>query len=258
MRHLRDLPGNVFLATGNEILELVVDAMMGGDPPEPPTPFEAPSLYDLYDLEVDVPENDPNEEAVNDLFSDAALLAAEQANTDSGSDSDSSLHTPRPGRGEKKIPELKGEELDLRCYEECLPPSDDEEDEEAIRAASNQGVKAAGESFSLDCPTLPGHGCKSCEFHRMNTGDKNVMCALCYMRAYNHCVYSPVSDVDETPTSECISSPPEIGEEPPEDIIHRPVAVRVTGRRAAVESLDDLLQGGDEPLDLCTRKRPRH
>ncbi|AAL35511.1 24.8 kDa [Simian adenovirus 25] len=226
MRHLRDLPDEkIIIASGNEILELVVNAMMGDDPPEPPTPFETPSLHDLYDLEVDVPEDDPNEEAVNDFFSDAALLAAEEASS-SSSDSDSSLHTPRPGRGEKKIPELKGEEMDLRCYEECLPPSDDE-DEQAIQNAASQGVQAASESFALDCPPLPGHGC-------------------------------PVSDADdETPTTKSTSSPPEIGTSPPENIV-RPVPVRATGRRAAVECLDDLLQGGVEPLDLCTRKRPRH
>lgn len=178
MRHLRDLPDEkIIIASGSEILELVVNAIMGDDHPEPPTPFETPSLHDLYDLEVDVPEDDPNEEAVNDLFSDAALLAAEEA------------LSPRHGRGDKKIPWIKGEEMDLHCYEECLPPSDDEY-EQAIQNAASQGVQAASESFALDCPPLPGHGCKSCEFHRMNTGDKAVLCALCYMRAYNHCVYS--------------------------------------------------------------------
>nr|P10407.1 RecName: Full=Early E1A protein; AltName: Full=Early E1A 28 kDa protein [Human adenovirus E4]AAA67091.1 E1A [Human adenovirus E4] len=257
MRHLRDLPDEeIIIASGSEILELVVNATMGDDHPEPPTPFGTPSLHDLYDLEVDVPEDDPNEKAVNDLFSDAALLAAEEASSPS-SDSDSSLHTPRHDRGEKEIPGLKWEKMDLRCYEECLPPSDDE-DEQAIQNAASHGVQAVSESFALDCPPLPGHGCKSCEFHRINTGDKAVLCALCYMRAYNHCVYSPVSDADdETPTTESTLSPPEIGTSPSDNIV-RPVPVRATGRRAAVECLDDLLQGGDEPLDLCTRKRPRH
>ncbi|AVQ69306.1 23.5 kDa protein [Human mastadenovirus E] len=215
MRHLRDLPDEkIIIASGSEILELVVNAIMGDDHPEPPTPFETPSLHDLYDLEVDVPEDDPNEEAVNDLFSDAALLAAEEA------------LSPRHGRGDKKIPWLKGEEMDLHCYEECLPPSDDEY-EQAIQNAASQGVQAASESFALDCPPLPGHGC-------------------------------PVSDADdETPTTESTLLPPEIGTSPPKNII-RPVSVKATGRRAAVECLDDLLQGGDEPLDLCTRKRPRH
>ncbi|AGT51245.1 E1A 23.5 kDa protein [Human adenovirus 4] len=215
MRHLRDLPDEkIIIASGSEILELVVNAIMGDDHPEPPTPFETPSLHDLYDLEVDVPEDDPNEEAVNDLFSDAALLAAEEA------------LSPRHGRGDKKIPWLKGEEMDLHCYEECFPPSDDEY-EQAIQNAASQGVQAASESFALDCPPLPGHGC-------------------------------PVSDADdETPTTESTLLPPEIGTSPPKNII-RPVPVKATGRRAAVECLDDLLQGGDEPLDLCTRKRPRH
>ncbi|QVS02949.1 23.5 kDa protein [Human adenovirus 4] len=215
MRHLRDLPDEkIIIASGSEILELVVNAIMGDDHPEPPTPFETPSLHDLYDLEVDVPEDDPNEEAVNDLFSDAALLAAEEA------------LSPRHGRGDKKIPWLKGEEMDLHCYEECFPPSDDEY-EQAIQNAASQGVQAASESFALDCPPLPGHGC-------------------------------PVSDADdETPTTESTLLPPEIGTSPPKNII-RPVSVKATGRRAAVECLDDLLQGGDEPLDLCTRKRPRH
>ncbi|AAT97429.1 early E1A 24.6 kDa protein [Human mastadenovirus E] len=226
MRHLRDLPDEeIIIASGSEILELVVNAMMGDDHPEPPTPFETPSLHDLYDLEVDVPEDDPNEKAVNDLFSDAALLAAEEASSPS-SDSDSSLHTPRHDRGEKEIPGLKWEKMDLRCYEECLPPSDDE-DEQAIQNAASHGVQAVSESFALDCPPLPGHGC-------------------------------PVSDADdETPTTESTLSPPEIGTSPSDNIV-RPVPVRATGRRAAVECLDDLLQGGDEPLDLCTRKRPRH
>nr|AAA67092.1 E1A [Human adenovirus E4] len=226
MRHLRDLPDEeIIIASGSEILELVVNATMGDDHPEPPTPFGTPSLHDLYDLEVDVPEDDPNEKAVNDLFSDAALLAAEEASSPS-SDSDSSLHTPRHDRGEKEIPGLKWEKMDLRCYEECLPPSDDE-DEQAIQNAASHGVQAVSESFALDCPPLPGHGC-------------------------------PVSDADdETPTTESTLSPPEIGTSPSDNIV-RPVPVRATGRRAAVECLDDLLQGGDEPLDLCTRKRPRH
>lgn len=49
-----------------------------GDDPEPPVqPFDPPTLHDLYDLEVDGPE-DPNEEAVNGFFTDSMLLAADE------------------------------------------------------------------------------------------------------------------------------------------------------------------------------------
>lgn len=65
MRHLRFLPQEIISSeTGIEILEFVVNTLMGDDPEPPVQPFDPPTLHDLYDLEVDGPE-DPNEEAVN-------------------------------------------------------------------------------------------------------------------------------------------------------------------------------------------------
>ncbi len=193
MRHLRFLPQEISIETGNEILQLVVNALMGDDPEPPAHPFDPPTLHELYDLEVDGPE-DPNEEAVNGFFSESMLLAAnEGVDIDPPSET---LDTPgvivESGRGGKTLPELGAAEMDLRCYEEGFPPSDDEEEEnvQSIQTAAGEGMKAANDGFKLDCPELPGHGCKSCEFHRNSTGLKELLCSLCYMRTHCHFIYS--------------------------------------------------------------------
>ncbi|AAT97573.1 E1A protein II [Human adenovirus 7] len=232
MRHLRFLPQEIISSeTGIEILEFVVNTLMGDDPEPPVQPFDPPTLHDLYDLEVDGPQ-DPNEEAVNGFFTDSMLLAA-----DEGLDINpppETLVTPgvvvESGRGGKKLPDLGAAEMDLRCYEEGFPPSDDEdgETEQSIHTAVNEGVKAASDVFKLDCPELPGHGCKSC----------------------------PVSD-DESPSPDSTTSPPEIQAPAPANVC-KPIPVKPKpGKRPAVDKLEDLLEGGDGPLDLSTRKLPR-
>ncbi|AGT76877.1 e1a 25 kDa protein [Human mastadenovirus B] len=229
MRHLRFLPQEIISSeTGIEILEFVVNTLMGDDPEPPVQPFDPPTLHDLYDLEVDGPE-DPNEEAVNGFFTDSMLLAA-----DEGLDINpppETLVTPgvvvESGRGGKKLPDLGAAEMDLRCYEEGFPPSDDEdwETEQSIHTAVNEGVKAASDVFKLDCPELPGHGC-------------------------------PVSD-DESPSPDSTTSPPEIQAPAPANVC-KPIPVKPKpGKRPAVDKLEDLLEGGDGPLDLSTRKLPR-
>ena len=44
--------------------------------------------------------------------------------------------------------------------------------------------------FSLDYPAVPGEGCMSCDFHRVQTGESEALCSLCYMRQTYHCIYS--------------------------------------------------------------------
>lgn len=194
MRDLRFLPQEIISAeTGNEILELVVHALMGDDPEPPVQLFEPPTLQELYDLEVEGSE-DSNEEAVNGFFTDSMLLAANE-----GLELDPPLdtfNTPgvivESGTGVRKLPDLSSVDCDLHCYEDGFPPSDEEdhEKEQSMQTAAGEGVKAANVGFQLDCPELPGHGCKSCEFHRKNTGVKELLCSLCYMRTHCHFIYS--------------------------------------------------------------------
>ncbi|ACU57003.1 E1A 25.1 kDa protein [Human adenovirus 55] len=230
MRHLRFLPQEIISAeTGNEILEFVVHALMGDDPEPPVQLFEPPTLQELYDLEVEGSE-DSNEEAVNGFFTDSMLLAANE-----GLELDPPLDTfdtpgviVESGTGVRKLPDLGSVDCDLHCYEDGFPLSDEEdrEKEQFMQTAAGEGVKAASVGFQLDCPELPGHGC-------------------------------PVSDADESPSPDSTTSPPEIQAPVPVDV-HKPIPVKLKpGKRPAVEKLEDLLQGGDGPLDLSTRKRPR-
>ncbi|AGT77724.1 E1A 25 kDa protein [Human mastadenovirus B] len=230
MRDLRFLPQEIISAeTGNEILELVVHALMGDDPEPPVQLFEPPTLQELYDLEVEGSE-DSNQEAVNGFFTDSMLLAANE-----GLELDPPLDTfdipgviVESGTGVRKLPDLGSVDCDLHCYEDGFPPSDEEdhEKEQSMQTAAGEGVKAASVGFQLDCPELPGHGC-------------------------------PVSDADESPSPDSTTSPPEIQAPVPVDV-RKPIPVKLKpGKRPAVEKLEDLLQGGDGPLDLSTRKRPR-
>ncbi|AGT77544.1 E1A 21 kDa protein [Human mastadenovirus D] len=120
MRHLRLLPSTVPGELAVLMLEDFVDTVL--DDELHPTPFElGPTLQDLYDLEVDAQEDDPNEEAVNLIFPESMLLQADIANESIPTP----LHTPTLS----PIPELEEEdELDLRCYEEGFPPSDSEDE----------------------------------------------------------------------------------------------------------------------------------
>lgn len=66
----------------------------------------------------------------------------------------------------------------------------------------------------------------------------------------------PVSD-DESPSPDSTTSPPEIEAPVPANVC-KPIPVKPKpGKRPAVDKLEDLLEGGDGPLDLSTRKLPR-
>ncbi|APD28371.1 21 kDa protein [Human mastadenovirus D] len=120
MRHLRLLPGTVPMDMAALLLQDFVDTVLEDE--LQPTPFElGPTLQDLYDLEVDAQDDDPNEEAVNLIFPESLILQADIASEAVPTP----LHTPTLS----PIPELEEEdELDLRCYEEGFPPSDSEDE----------------------------------------------------------------------------------------------------------------------------------
>lgn len=62
---------------------------------------------------------------------------------------------------------------------------------------------------------------------------------------------------DESPSPDSTTSPPEIQAPAPANVC-KPIPVKPKpGKRPAVDKLEDLLEGGDEPLDLSTRKLPR-
>ncbi|ACI04171.1 early E1A 12S protein [Human mastadenovirus D] len=121
MRHLRLLSSTVPINMAALLLEDYVSTVLEDE--LHPSPFElGPTLQDLYDLEVDAHDDDPNEEAVNLIFPESLIL---QANIASEA-VPTPLHTPTLS----PIPELEEEdELDLRCYEEGFPPSDSEDEQ---------------------------------------------------------------------------------------------------------------------------------
>ncbi|WOZ24855.1 28 kDa protein [Human mastadenovirus D] len=253
MRHLRLLPGTVPLDMAALLLDDFVSTVLEDE--LQPTPFElGPTLQDLYDLEVDAQEDDPNEEAVNLIFPESMILQADIASEAVPTP----LHTPTLS----PIPELEEEdELDLRCYEEGFPPSDseDEQGEQSMALISDYACVVVEEHFVLDNPEVPGEGCRSCQYHRDQTGDPNASCALCYMKKTFSFIYSPVSEDESSPSEEDHPSPPDLTDDTPLQVI-RPTPVRLSGeRRMAVDKIEDLLQdmGGDEPLDLSL-KRPRN
>ncbi|QZS37306.1 control protein E1A [Human mastadenovirus D] len=253
MRHLRLLPATVPLDMAALLLDDFVSTVLEDE--LQPTPFElGPTLQDLYDLEVDAQEDDPNEEAVNLIFPESLILQADIASEAVPTP----LHTPTLS----PIPELEEEdELDLRCYEEGFPPSDseDEQGEQSMAIISDYACVLVEEHFVLDNPEVPGQGCRSCQYHRDQTGDSNASCALCYMKMSFSFIYSPVSEDESSPSEEDHPSPPDLTDDTPLQVF-RPTPVRASGeRRAAVEKIEDLLHdmGGDEPLDLSL-KRPRN
>ncbi|BAX64468.1 12S protein [Human adenovirus 53] len=121
MRHLRLVSSTVPINMAALLLEDYVSTVLEDE--LHPSPFElGPTLQDLYDLEVDAHDDDPNEEAVNLIFPESLIL---QANIASEA-VPTPLHTPTLS----PIPELEEEdELDLRCYEEGFPPSDSEDEQ---------------------------------------------------------------------------------------------------------------------------------
>ncbi|WPC87933.1 E1A 12S [Human adenovirus D37] len=121
MRHLRLLSSTVPINMAALLLEDYVSTVLEDE--LHPSPFElGPTLQDLYDLEVDAHDDDPNEEAVNLIFPESLILQADIASEAVPTP----LHTPTLS----PIPELEEEdELDLRCYEEGFPPSDSEDEQ---------------------------------------------------------------------------------------------------------------------------------
>ncbi|WOZ23430.1 control protein E1A [Human adenovirus 12] len=248
----------------DDILEHLVDNFFNEVPSD--DDLYVPSLYELYDLDVESAGEDNNEQAVNEFFPESLILAASEG-----------LFLPEPPVlspvcepiGGECMPQLHPEDMDLLCYEVGFPCSDseDEQDENGMAHVSASAAAAAAdrerEEFQLDHPELPGHNCKSCEHHRNSTGNTDLMCSLCYLRAYNMFIYSPVSDNEPEPNSTLDGderpSPPKLRSAVPEGVI-KPVPQRVTGRRSAVESILDLIQEEEReqtvPVDLSV-KRPR-
>ncbi|AFK92721.1 21 kDa protein [Human adenovirus 43] len=120
MRHLRLLPSTMPMDMAVLMLDDFVNTVLEDE--LHPSPFElGPTLQDLYDLEVDAHDDDPNEEAVNLIFPESLILQADIASEAIVTP----LHTPTL----PPIPELEEEdEIDLRCYEEGFPPSDSEDE----------------------------------------------------------------------------------------------------------------------------------
>ena len=188
MRHLRLLPSTVPGDLAVIMLEDFVNTVLEDE--LHPSPFElGPTLQDLYDLEVDAQEDDPNEEAVSLIFPDSLILQAELANEHAP------LHTPTL----PPIPELEEEdEIDLRCYEEGFPPSDseDEQGEREMAILSDLACVIVEEQDVIEKSTEPVQGCRNCQYHRDKSGDVNASCALCYMKQTFSFIYSKWSECE--------------------------------------------------------------
>ncbi len=170
--------------------------------------FYTPSLYELYDIDVDVTDNDCDEQAVSAFFPESLLLATsegllltEPPVISPVAASDGLLLTEPPilspvcePVGGEYMPRLQPEDMDLLCYETGFPVSDSEDEQDvrgmALVSASAMAAVTHHEKFELDNPELPGHDCKSCEYHRNSTGNNDLMCSLCYLRAYGMFIYS--------------------------------------------------------------------
>ncbi|BBE38249.1 early E1A 12S protein [Human adenovirus 19a] len=141
MRHLRLLSSTVPINMAALLLEDYVSTVLEDE--LHPSPFElGPTLQDLYDLEVDAHDDDPNEEAVNLIFPESLILQADIASEAVPTP----LHTPTLS----PIPELEEEdELDLRCYEEGFPPSDSEDE---------QGEQSMALISEYACVVVEEHG----------------------------------------------------------------------------------------------------
>lgn len=174
----------------DDILEDLVDNFFN-EVPDDGDDFYIPSLHELYDLDVGATGDDCDEQAVSEFFPESLLLAASEG-----------LLLPEPPVlspicepvGGEYMPRLQPEDMDLLCYETGFPLSDSEDEQDvrgmALVTASAMVAVAHHEEFELDHPELPGHDCKSCEYHRNSTGNTDLMCSLCYLRAYSMFIYS--------------------------------------------------------------------
>lgn len=176
---MRMLP-DFFTGNWDDMFQGLLETEYVFDFPEPSEASEEMSLHDLFDVEVDGFEEDANQEAVDGMFPERLLSEAESAAESGSGDS---------GVGEELLPV----DLDLKCYEDGLPPSDPETDEATEaeeEAAMPTYVNENENELVLDCPENPGRGCRACDFHRGTSGNPEAMCALCYMRLTGHCIYS--------------------------------------------------------------------
>ena len=131
--------------TGNwdDMFQGLLEAEHLFDFPEPSQAFEEISLHNLFDVELDESEGDPNEEAVDGMFPNWML--SEDHSADSGAASGDS------GVGE----DLVEVNLDLKCYEEGLPPSGSETDEAEERAEEEKHRRGIRRETIHDFRRLP-------------------------------------------------------------------------------------------------------
>lgn len=185
---MRMLP-ELFTGNWEDMFQGLLEGEQEVDVPDAPEIPEV-SLHDLFDVEVDAPEeDDANQEAVDGMFPEWMLSESE------GTDG-----------GDSGVCDLEEVMLDLKCYEEGLPPSDSEPDEaeeggEEAVVPTYVKIKEEASELVLDCPENPGHGCRACDFHRGTSGNPEALCALCYMRLTVYCIYS-----------KCLSSSNKVGE----------------------------------------------
>nr|QBM91895.1 E1A protein [Human adenovirus 41] len=221
---MRMLP-DFFTGNWDDMFQGLLEAEHPFDFPEPSQAFEEISLHNLFDVELDESEGDPNEEAVDGMFPNWML--SDDHSADSGAASGDS------GVGE----DLVEVNLDLKCYEEGLPPSGSEADEAEERAEEEEtavsnyvNIAEGASQLVLDCPENPGRGCRACPI-----SDAEGECEL------------GSNEETELPCSLTATAPV------------RPTPCRVScRRRPAVDCIEDLLEEDptDEPLNLSL-KRPK-
>lgn len=163
----------ITLELDSSILDLA-DAMWDQQNPEPVVQevplFEEgedpPSLHDLFD--VALPEGHPDYAAAVDLvFPSFELERAEQ---------------------ERRERELRCEtpvvEVDLECAESMISTTP----EGSVGDPAEEEEPRAGPS-SLSPGDSP-RPCRACTYHRIESGDPNIKCSLCYMHDTYYQVYS--------------------------------------------------------------------
>lgn len=168
---------------------------------EPPRVFEDVSLHDLFDLDVEDRE-DPSQDAVDMMFPESLLFAAEEG-IDIPRDTPPALEPPMvlsPLRQQRQdMPNLSVGEVNLVCSESSFSSLEENELEKCMAELAASGAASvreqereemSGTPFNLDCPELPGYGCKSCQYHREQTGEADILCSLCYLRRNGVFVYS--------------------------------------------------------------------
>ncbi|AWY10555.1 E1A [Polar bear adenovirus 1] len=113
------------------------------------------SLYDLFDISPE-PQPAPIEEGEPEVLRTPSISPV-----------------PSPAILTPPLTPESVPEMDLSCYEDMPPSSEDE-----------------SEPIVLDYPEVPGQQCSSCNQFRDRLGDPYVLCSLCYMRRISTFVYS--------------------------------------------------------------------